>query len=62
MHLLRSKDGTQVINHMHWANKEALKQATAQNPVIKSTKTAIRQFIEGTGPRPHEVIELKPRN
>jgi hypothetical protein len=29
--------------------------------VIETTRTEIRQFIEGTGPRPHEVIELKPR-
>jgi heme-degrading monooxygenase HmoA len=62
MHLLRSKDGTQVTNHMHWASKEAFKQAAAENPVIDATRTAIRQFIEGAGPRPHEVIEVKPRN
>jgi hypothetical protein len=51
MHLLRSKDGTQ----------EAFKRASAENPVIDATKTAIRQFIEGDGPRPHEVIEIKSR-
>ena len=62
MHLLRSKDGTQVTNHMHWASKEAFKQAAAENPVIGATRTAIRQFIEGAGPRPHEVIEVKSRN
>lgn len=61
MHLLRSKDGTQVTNHMHWASREAFKRASAENPVIDATKTAIRQFIEGDGPRPHEVIEIKPR-
>lgn len=58
MHLLRSKDGTQVTNHMHWASKEALKRASAENPVIAATKIAIRELIEGAGPRPHEVIAV----
>ena len=56
MHLLRSEDGTQVINHMHWASREAFDQATANNPAIAATRVAIRQFIEGAGPVPHEVI------
>lgn len=62
MHLLRSKDGTQVTNHMHWASKEALQRATAENPVIKATKSAIRQFTDGTGPQPYEVIAVKRRD
>jgi heme-degrading monooxygenase HmoA len=62
MYLLCSKDGTQVTNFTHWASKEALRAATAENPVIKATKTAIRQFIEGTGPQPHKVVEVKSRD
>jgi heme-degrading monooxygenase HmoA len=61
MHLLRSKDGTQVTNHMHWASREAFDQATADDPVIRATRTAVQDYIEGDGPRPHEVIEIKPR-
>jgi heme-degrading monooxygenase HmoA len=59
MHLLRSKDGTQVTNDMHWSSREAFDQATANNPVIHATRTAIRPYIDGNGPRPHEVIEIK---
>ena len=61
MHLLCSKDGTQVTNFMHWASREALAAATADNPVIEETRAAIRQFIEGDGPRPYEVIAVKTR-
>jgi heme-degrading monooxygenase HmoA len=62
MHLLRSKDGRQVANHMHWASKEALRQAGVENPVINTTKKEIRQFIEGDGPEPYEVIEVMSRH
>jgi heme-degrading monooxygenase HmoA len=62
MHLLRSKDGRQVANHMHWASKEALRQAGVENPVISATKKEIRQFIEGDGPEPYEVIEVMSRH
>jgi heme-degrading monooxygenase HmoA len=61
MHLLRSEDGTQVTNFMHWASKDALDSATATNPVIAATRTGIRRFIEGSGPRPFEVIEVRAR-
>ncbi|MFL6127376.1 antibiotic biosynthesis monooxygenase [Actinophytocola sp.] len=60
MHLLCSKDGTHVINHMHWAGKEALDRAGAHDSVIAATRVAIRQFIEGAGPVPYEVVEIKP--
>jgi heme-degrading monooxygenase HmoA len=62
MHLLRGKDGTQVINHMHWATKEALDRAGRDNPVIARTRTAIRQYIDGPGPAPYEVVEIKARD
>lgn len=62
MHLLCSTDGTQVTNFMHWSSGEALQAAAAENSVIKATRTAIRQFIEGNGPQPHRVVEVKSRH
>ncbi|HEV7652819.1 MAG TPA: antibiotic biosynthesis monooxygenase [Actinophytocola sp.] len=59
MHLLCSKDGRQVTNLMHWASREALDAATAANPVIAAARTAIRRFVEGNGPLPHEVVEVR---
>jgi len=61
MHLLRSKDGTHVINHMHWASREQFKRAGSNASVIESTRLAIRRFIEGDGPVPYQVIEVKAR-
>jgi hypothetical protein len=37
----------------------ALDAATTANPVIATTRTAIRRFIEGDGPRPHEVVAIR---
>jgi hypothetical protein len=41
MRLLRSNDGTQVINHMHWENEKAFKQATANNPAIVDARQRV---------------------
>jgi len=57
-HLLRSLDGTQVINHMHWASREAFDQATAGNSVIAATKAQVHQLIEGRGPNRYEVLQV----
>jgi heme-degrading monooxygenase HmoA len=59
MHLLRGKDGTHVINHMHWAGREALDRAGANNSAIAATRAAIRQYVEGNGPVPYEVVQIK---
>jgi heme-degrading monooxygenase HmoA len=59
MHLLRSADGTQVINHMHWAGKDAFDRAGAKGSVIEATRLAIRRFIEGAGPARYEVVHVK---
>jgi heme-degrading monooxygenase HmoA len=61
MHLLCSGDGTQVTNFTHWTSREALDAATAANPAIRATRTAIREFIEGNGPLPYEVVEVTSR-
>lgn len=59
MHLLRSADGTQVINHMHWASKDAFDRAGAKGSVIEATRRAVRQFIEDAGPAQYDVVEVK---
>jgi heme-degrading monooxygenase HmoA len=58
MHLLRSLDGTQVINHMHWADEEAFRRATRENPVIAATRRQVDRLIEGAGPNLYEIVEV----
>ena len=58
MHLLRSLDGTQVINQMRWASRAAFDDATAHDPVIVATKAKVGRLIEGAGPTRYEVITL----
>jgi heme-degrading monooxygenase HmoA len=60
MHLLRSLDGTQVINHMHWQSKDALDAATKDNPVIAATRERVGRLIESAGPNLYEVIDVLP--
>src|SRR5262245_35559833 len=60
MHLLRSLDGTQVINHMHWQSKEAFDTATKDNPVIAATMERVGRLIESAGPNLYEVIDVLP--
>ncbi len=57
MHLLCSEDGTQVTNFTHWASREALDAATAENPAIDATRAAIRRF--SAGPEPYRVVDVK---
>jgi heme-degrading monooxygenase HmoA len=58
MHLLRSLDGTQVINHMHWESREAFEAATRDNPVIAATRDRVRRLRHGTKPNRYEVIDV----
>jgi heme-degrading monooxygenase HmoA len=60
MHLLRSLDGTQVINHMLWADDATFRAATAGDPVIAETKHRVHTLIEGTGPVRYEIIPVHP--
>jgi heme-degrading monooxygenase HmoA len=57
-HLLRSLDGTQVINHMHWTSEEAFKRATSGNAMIAAIREQVGRLIEGAGPNLYEVVEL----
>jgi heme-degrading monooxygenase HmoA len=58
-HLLRSLDGTRVINHMIWESEDAFKQAIKTNPAIAATRRRVHQFIEGAAPDTYEVIGVK---
>lgn len=58
MRLLRSLDGTQVINHMHWASEAAFRTATAGDPRIGATMSRVHDLVEGTGPYRYEVAAV----
>ncbi|MCU1641269.1 MAG: antibiotic biosynthesis monooxygenase [Nocardia sp.] len=55
INLLRSLDGTQVINHMHWAGKEEFEQARAHLPLIENTRAAVQQLVEHATTNIYEV-------
>ncbi|KAA9150889.1 hypothetical protein FPZ12_040215 [Amycolatopsis acidicola] len=56
MHLLRSVDGTQVINQMHWADEESFSRATKENGLIAATRDKVGALIEGARPGRYEVV------
>jgi heme-degrading monooxygenase HmoA len=58
MHLLRSTDGTKVINHMHWDSEQALRTATRTDPRIVETARTLSALIEGAQPGHYEVIPI----
>jgi heme-degrading monooxygenase HmoA len=58
MHLLRSDDGTTVINHMHWESREAFDSALAGNRTIADTMRRVGALVEHARPGLYEVIEV----
>jgi heme-degrading monooxygenase HmoA len=58
--LLRSLDGTQVINHMHWASQEAYAAASARLPVIRDTRAEVQRLIENAATNIYEAVSLGP--
>jgi heme-degrading monooxygenase HmoA len=58
VHLLRSLDGTQVINHMHWADEDAFRRATRENPMIAAAREQVGRLVEGAAPNLYEIVEL----
>lgn len=58
MHLLRSLDGTQVINQMRWASRAQFDDALAGNAVITATRERVGRLIEDARPNMYEVIAL----
>lgn len=58
-HLLRSLNGTKVINHMVWESREAFREATKSNPKIAATRHRVQELIESAAPDIYEIIEVK---
>jgi heme-degrading monooxygenase HmoA len=58
INLLRSLDGTQVINHMHWASQEAYEEASASLPVIADTRAEVQRLIENAATNIYEAVSL----
>lgn len=54
--LLRSLDGTQVINHMHWADEDAYERARARLPVVQNTRAAVRRLAESAATNVYAVV------
>jgi heme-degrading monooxygenase HmoA len=55
--LLRSLDGTQVINQMHWASKEAF-DARADLPMVEKTRAEVLQLVENATTNLYEVVAV----
>jgi heme-degrading monooxygenase HmoA len=60
MHLLRSLDGSQVMNCMRWESEEAFRRATATNPVIEAARTKVMAIVDGVLPNRYETITVVP--
>jgi len=58
INLLRSLDGTQVINHMHWASRDAYEEAGGQLPAIKNTREQVLRLIEDHSTNIYEAVDL----
>ena len=54
--VLRSVDGTQVINHMHWDSEAAFRASAAASPVLAATRKRVHELIEGDGPNRFDVV------
>lgn len=59
INLLRSVDGTRVINHMHWASEEAYEKARRHLAVIKNTRTEVQRLIENAATNIYEVVRVE---
>jgi hypothetical protein len=55
---LRSLDGTQLVNQMHWASKEAFEAARAHLPMVKDTRAEVLGLIENAATNLYEVVDL----
>lgn len=58
MNVLRSKDGTHVINQMYWASRAEFDRAVRTSPAIAATRKAVATLIEGTGPLAYEILPV----
>lgn len=58
MNVLRSEDGTHVINQMYWGSRAEFDQAVATSPAIAATRKAVSTLIEGPGPLKYEILPV----
>lgn len=58
MRLLRSVDGTQVINYMRWDSEESMRAALRNDPRIAATRHRVGQLIEGAKPVRYEIAAV----
>ncbi|WP_067684252.1 antibiotic biosynthesis monooxygenase family protein [Nocardia miyunensis] len=58
MRLLRSLDGTHVINHMHWETEAAMQTALRTDPHIAETRRRVGELIEGAQPLRFEIAAV----
>lgn len=58
MNVLRSEDGTHVINQMYWESRAAFDHAVTTSPAIAATRRAVCTLIEGTGPLAYEIFPV----
>jgi heme-degrading monooxygenase HmoA len=58
MRLLRSLDGTQVINHMQWESEAAMRAATSTHPVIAAIRERVGELVESASPNRYEVAAV----
>jgi hypothetical protein len=58
VNLLRSLDGTQVINNMHWVSEQAYEDARTHLPVIKNTRAEVQRLIEDSTTNLYEAVSL----
>jgi heme-degrading monooxygenase HmoA len=56
--LLRSLDGTQVINHMRWASRDAFDDARAHLPVVGRTRAEVQEIVGDATTHLYEVVDL----
>lgn len=56
MHLLRSLDGTQVINHMYWESEAAFSRERAANPLILATRDRVNELVQSARPNVYEIV------
>lgn len=59
INLLRSLDGTKVINHMHWVSKDAFVEARETLSVIERTRAEVERLIEHADTNLYEVISIR---
>jgi heme-degrading monooxygenase HmoA len=56
--LLRSLDGTRVVNQLRWADRAAFESARAGLPLIAEIRAAVQRLTGGATTDSYEVVEV----